>query len=197
VIVIDVEASALFRGYPIEIGWASLDGRIGAHLIKPTVEWVAELFWHPFSNKVHKLHSQTCWNLGESPFDVMSALNKELDGLDVWSDGPKFDQKWLNLLHDASGIGRIDFRFQKDDVELVLQAKTAECGLAPEVADYIAEKRAASHTHTAAGDAAGWIAALHATKDQASDVDFRRIDAIFADWRRKSELVSRRWRPIF
>lgn len=36
---VDFEASALESSYPIEIGWARLDGIVGAALIRPHDDW--------------------------------------------------------------------------------------------------------------------------------------------------------------
>jgi hypothetical protein len=198
-IVVDVEASSLYKGYPIEVAWASDDGRIGAYLIKPTERWARELIWHPDSGKVHKLRSETCWTMGNSVEEVAMALNRDLAGKTVRSDGPEFDFRWLTQLRQEAGINQFSFDFARDDIEISALAIAQANKVDGELLRYILYKRDGAHTHAASSDAASWIAAIASIQSQGYDVATRGslqiVDGIFLDWARKAAAVCQGWRP--
>jgi hypothetical protein len=54
-VFVDVEASTLKVGYPIEVGWAWIQGRevyCERHLIRPTSLWVESRRWDPAAERV-------------------------------------------------------------------------------------------------------------------------------------------------
>jgi hypothetical protein len=65
-----------------------------------------------------------------------------------------------------------------------------------DLAIYISEKQEQSHTHTAAGDAAAWIAALQCAMIDPARLDRQVVNITFARWAQKAAQVSARWRPI-
>ncbi len=195
-IVIDIEASALWHGYPVEVGWASTDGRIGAHLIRPTDEWIKDLIWHPTSGKVHRIHSSTAMELGERVEVVSTALNTGIGGGHVWSDHPPKDSEWLSHLYAATSGIVPGFELQKDDIDGPLLALFDQNKIPADLAIYISEKQEQSHTHTAAGDAAAWVAALQCAMINPAYLDRQVVDIAFTSWAQKAAQVSARWRPI-
>jgi hypothetical protein len=192
-IIIDFEASALDGGYPIEVGWACTDGRIGAHLIKPTPEWL-DLEWSPKSEHIHGLKRDTCLSRGETPAQVLRALNDAIGSDMLVSDFPQLDSRWFVQLADAAKIPSRS-KFSSDPVELWLSIVATRANCSNKVLAYINAKRQQTHTHTAAGDAAGWAAAALAIESQIQKPDLRKIDDIFDSWFAKAAEASRSWRP--
>jgi hypothetical protein len=100
--IIDVEASSLFNGYPIEIGWARADGKFGAYLLKPEPEWL-ELNWDPAAETVHGLSQALCAEQGMSAHDAVEAMNLDLADCESFSDAPGTDWRWLALVLEFGG----------------------------------------------------------------------------------------------
>ena len=100
-IVLDVEASGFGRGsYPIEVGFAAPDGRSVCSLIRPAPHWT---HWDQAAERVHGLSRNTVERHGRQPAEVAQLLNRELDGLIVYSDAWGQDYGWLNMLFDEAG----------------------------------------------------------------------------------------------
>ena len=90
-IVIDIEASALVDGYPIEIGWACRGGECRAYLVKPTEELIAHTNWDPVAESIHGLSRELLERQGAPIDEVVANLNKDLAGERVLSDAPSHD----------------------------------------------------------------------------------------------------------
>jgi len=160
----DFEASALRDGYPVEVGWAWVEGgdvQAESLLIAPADEWLTpEFTWDPIAEGLHGLPLTRLQAEGASPLEVCSVLNERLaDKIVVFDTGPDgVDGHWLGLLYFQSGLRR-HFKLGGSTNEVLL-ALAAGCGLTD--ADLVQiVKRAPGATHHAATDAAhyAWCAA--------------------------------------
>lgn len=108
---IDFEASAFF-GYPIEIGWATLDVSTSlitsdSYLIHPTDEWLNEEDrWSPRSERVHGISQQQLMDAGLAVGDVCRRADEVLSGKKVYATDPSYDTRWAGELYQAAGMKR-------------------------------------------------------------------------------------------
>jgi hypothetical protein len=155
----DVEASGLGeRGYPIEVGWASVDA-VGvivreSHLIRPTEEWLASSGWDPVAEEIHGISLDLLIGKGRSAHEVALQMNRALAGREVHSDSP-FDARWVTALFDEAGVEPAFF-FSSKGADTVIVEYAAASGMGD--LDYSAAEaeanRLAPRTHRAADDAA-------------------------------------------
>lgn len=107
--VIDIEASGFGRGsYPIEVGFVLPDGRSDCMLIRPADHW---LHWDPAAEALHGIARDTLVAHGWSIADVAKRLNRQLDGMTVYSDAWGYDFTWLSTLYDEASC-RPAFRLE-------------------------------------------------------------------------------------
>lgn len=100
---IDLEASGLnARSWPVEVGWAFVDGPAEAHLVAPHASWPADA-WDPAAERLHRLSRAYLEAHGRSPALVCDRLNAALAGCAVYSDAPDWDAFWLYRLY---AVGR-------------------------------------------------------------------------------------------
>lgn len=174
-VFMDFEASALRDGYPVEVGWAWVEGsdvQAESLLIAPADEWLTpEFTWDPIAEGIHGLPLTRLRAEGASPLEVCGVLNEWLaDKIVVFDTGPDgIDGHWLDLMYFQSGLHR---RFKLGgSTNEVLLALAAGCGLTN--ADLVQIiKRAPEATHRAAQDAAqyAWCAAaIHLMQKQMPD----------------------------
>ena len=104
-IYLDVEASGLIEGFPIEVGWCSHDLRRGwTGLIRPTDNWLEHCVWSSESEDIHGLSKQALAQYGQDVGSVAERLNADLAGLDVLTDSPGTDGYWLRLLFTEADV---------------------------------------------------------------------------------------------
>lgn len=108
-IIIDFEASGLQLGsFPIEVAWLGDNTPLQNHLIKPMQRWQNPELWHASAEQVHQLSMAHLLEHGENAIEVaaqlVNCLEHRLAHQNVYSDNPSFDQRWLNLLTDETGI---------------------------------------------------------------------------------------------
>lgn len=164
IVFLDFEASALRDGYPVEVGWAWVEGsnvHAESMLISPADEWLTPGFtWDPIAEGLHGLPLARLRAEGVVPSEVCGILNERLqDKIVIFDTGPDgVDRHWLDLLYFEGGQHR-HFRLGGPASEFLL-ALAAEHGLAD--ADLMQiKKRAPEAIHHAAADAAhyAWCAA--------------------------------------
>ena len=107
VLCIDVEASGLHEGsFPIELGWASFDGRSGGWLIRPTLEWTLE-DWDEEAEAVHAISWDGLQRNGLPARDVAEAFARLFGGppqMQLVSDAADHDQRWLDRLFEETPL---------------------------------------------------------------------------------------------
>lgn len=109
IVFMDFEASALRGGYPIEVGWAYVDGsnvHAGALLIAPADEWQTPAFtWDPVAEAIHGLSLARLQAEGLTPASACHGLNQRLRDriviFDTGADGA--DRHWMDLLFAEGG----------------------------------------------------------------------------------------------
>lgn len=94
-VFIDLEASGLSASsWPIEVGWASLNGLTASYLIKPHNSWPLSA-WSETAQTLHGITLEELAQKGRDCSDVCSLINAALEGKTVYSDAPDWDSFWL------------------------------------------------------------------------------------------------------
>lgn len=157
IVFMDFEASALRDGYPVEAGWAWVEGsdvQAESLLISPADEWLTPGFvWDPIAEGLHGLPLVRLRAEGVAPSEVCDILNERLqDKIVIFDTGPDgVDRHWLDLLYFEGGRHR-HFKLGGPASEFLL-ALAVEHGLTD--ADLMQiRKRAPEAIHHAAADAA-------------------------------------------
>jgi hypothetical protein len=176
IIFIDFEASALDGGYPIEVGYAKSDGRVGAFLIKPRPEWDA-LNWSVTSERIHRLPREVLIQ-GIDSDEVLKRLNVELQDGACFSTAPAYDWHWLGLLNPERVI---EFRLMNTPADSLLMHVADESGISGSVAARIVDRATRLGGHTAAGDAAG-LAAGYEILSRHGEIRMRDVEECFRKW---------------
>jgi hypothetical protein len=185
---IDVEASALRDGYPIEVGWARTDGLFGQHLIKPCPEWVESFVWCGKAEAIHGLSLDALNRLGAPAEEVAEALNRELVGQVVVSDNRDFDAGWVAQLFDAADGMRQAFYFERRPVPEVIVNVPGWMDLALADMEELNRLRRRHHKHSAVADAANWVAVCQGIQLLRNGGSMAGVERIFEQW----EVRSRR-----
>lgn len=93
---IDVEASGLGpTSYPIEIGWADLDGRTGSVLIRPAASWT---YWDEEAELLHCISRAELAEKGLTASAASRLVAETFAGRILVSDSPGWDGHWLAML---------------------------------------------------------------------------------------------------
>ena len=187
---VDIEASGLVNGFPIEIGWAKENGEVGAILIRPHPEWLTDLAWDANAERIHSLTRELLAERGTAIDDAVDAINNALIGCKCVSDSPSNDWYWLSLLFEFVKEGEREFRgyMLEDPAEPLMLGFAQSLGVAPLfVEDVFRSSRARPLQHTAAGDAAGWGAMFEAVKTRGN------IELILPRWMERAR-TAMPWR---
>ncbi|RED45025.1 hypothetical protein [Aestuariispira insulae] len=100
---VDLEASSLYGGWPIELGFAHLfdDGTIqsGAWLIYPDQDWVEDwdywTGWSLESETIHGISKELLLDQGIAAQKVVEHFEAEIAETLLVSDAPAYDQGWI------------------------------------------------------------------------------------------------------
>lgn len=183
--IIDVEASSLVHGYPIEVGWAIEDGRVGAVLVCPHEEW-SELRWDFNAEYLHGLTQELLVERGVSPAEAVARMNNELVGCKCLSDAPSHDWQWLAVALEYSDTEAFTFDLLRVPAETALRFEAEHRDLRTAHVNAIISEASRRRNHTAAGDAATWGAVLQLLTMGGSvqTADMRRV---FDEWAAKAQ----------
>ena len=185
-LILDIEASALENGFPIEIGIAHpSQGAVHAWLIRPHASWAWDA-WNPASEKIHGL-SRTDLARGGDVFTVAREILRAVGGRPLATDNPQFDGFWLSKLFEAA----------REDAPAVEQVSLVDAvaafahrhGRNSADVDAINRARNSAIDHSAAGDAASWAAVIEVMVGQ-EEVDLSRIDEVFEKWAARAQAAS-------
>ena len=100
--VLDVEASGFGRNsYPIEIGFVLPNGHAYCTLIRPETHWT---HWDVQAEATHHIPRALLVERGLAVPEVARAINAQLAGQTVYSDGWANDYSWLGALFDAADM---------------------------------------------------------------------------------------------
>lgn len=120
--VIDVEASALDRGYPLEIGVAKYDGQSGkivhSSMLIRHDPWLEKGLWSSEAEKIHGITKQEIYDKGRPLREACSWLNETV-GPHTAHVGDMRDKMWLSQMFDAAGRAHI---FQLDYIGAFMEA---------------------------------------------------------------------------
>lgn len=108
---LDIEASALDDGFPIEVGVALINddetlepGPAESWLIKPSSDW-EDGAWDPLAEDLHGISREILERDGLSPWTVAERLSAALADVSVvYSDAPSRDGGWLSVLFEQSPL---------------------------------------------------------------------------------------------
>jgi hypothetical protein len=142
---IDIEASGFGRNsYPIEIGFVLPNGHAFCSLIRPEPEWT---HWDAQAEATHHITRRTIEERGEPAVHIAHAVNKQLAGQTVYSDGWAHDYAWLGALFDAANMSP---RFKLENLRALLNDAEADLWH-PTKAEITAER--GTQRHRASADA--------------------------------------------
>lgn len=114
-IILDIEASGFGVGsYPVEIGYAAVDGTTWSARVQPHADW---LHWDKEAEKLHQQSRQSLEKHGKSAREIAMHLNHVFAGQTVYTDGWYQDFVWLHSLYDAADISP---RFKLEDLSVTL-----------------------------------------------------------------------------
>ncbi|MCA8887950.1 MAG: hypothetical protein KDA46_03905 [Parvularculaceae bacterium] len=88
--------------WPVEVGWAYVEGEADAYLIRPAEQWSVTV-WDENAEALHGLSIDRLNREGLQPGDVCDHLCAALEGFEVYSDAPDWDEYWMMRLFDAAG----------------------------------------------------------------------------------------------
>ena len=126
----DCEASDL-DGYPIEIGWASVDQGSRrliseAHLIRPPPAWPVKLSWTRAAEKMHGILFEGLLRDGRPVAEIALRMNQVLAGRTLYSDD-YHDERWLRRLFETAAV-RPTFTVDRMNAKTLIFELAAERG---------------------------------------------------------------------
>ncbi len=186
---VDFEASALENSFPIEIGWARMDGVVGAALTRPHDDW-RKLNWASDSARVHKL-AQDLLGDGLPRDEVLARAKAALAGCDCFSDAPENDWAWMRML---SADGVVDLKLSELPADALLMAVAEKSGVPGAIAVQVVDRAMSDGGHSAAGDAAG-LAAGFEILSRGGETEMGAAEAGFARWQRLANAAAP-WRAV-
>lgn len=179
-LIVDIEASALENGFPIEIAIVDLENEIvRAWLIKPADTW-RDRDWSPASQKIHGLTREIV-ETGNAVEIVARDITTLANGRTLMSDNWSFDGHWLAQIFEAAGAAKACPRMRAKNLGEIAGEICARNGRSRADIEAVERMRKAAADHSAAGDAASWAAAIEIVAgDQA--IDMARVDDVFGKW---------------
>lgn len=121
--IIDVEASALDMGYPIEIGLAKCDLKTGKISQQSMVirhdPWLENGHWSPEAEAIHGITKEEIYDTGRPVEEVCTWLNDALGPHATAHVGDFKDKIWLSQAFDAANRVHL---FQLDYIGSFMQA---------------------------------------------------------------------------
>ena len=103
-IIIDFEASSLRKkSHPIEVAWGERPGAVRSFLLNPDYmeDWTD---WNPRSYDYHGISREQLRRAGIDPRLAAEEMVRDLAGKAVYSDEPRYDNRWKNRLLADSGF---------------------------------------------------------------------------------------------
>jgi hypothetical protein len=179
-LIIDIEASALENGYPIEIAIADLENEtLRAWLIKPATAW-RDREWSPTSEKIHGLAREIV-ETGAAVEIVARDIAAFANGRVLMSDNFAFDGHWLAQVFEAAGATKSMPRMRAKNLGEIAGELCARYGRSRADIEAVERMRKAAADHSAAGDAASWAAAIEIV-GSVEAIDAARVDDVFGRW---------------
>lgn len=185
-LILDIEASALENGFPIEIGIADAgQGTVHAWLIRPYAGWAWDR-WDSASERIHGL-SRVDLDRGDDVRTVVQGVLHAAGGRKLATDNPEFDGFWLSKLFEAA---REDApAVEKGSLVDTASALAHRYRRSSADIDAINRARNSAVDHSAAGDAASWAAAIELIVSREA-IDLPRIDHVFEKWAERAQAAS-------
>lgn len=175
--VLDIEASALFGGYPISVAIVRENGEMLYALVRPEIEWIDHGRWDSNAEHLHGISLERLKAEGRPAREIVEEINESFGGW-LHSDAPAHDLRWLQELRDAAGIDLTANVFGRE-LKTILR-ELAEAAEMPRArSDEIFNLERASHNHHALYDAAAWSAVREAVMNWRNE----EATSVFARWR--------------
>lgn len=119
--ILDIEASGFGNGsYPIEVGFIDSSAKRFCSLIQPLQGWI---HWCASAEQAHGIPRDLLLQNGQCPRTVAQALNTQLQGKVVFSDGWVVDHPWLMKLFFAVNV---EPTFQLSPIEMIMTERQIE-----------------------------------------------------------------------
>ncbi|WP_341894874.1 hypothetical protein [Ferrovibrio terrae] len=176
-VFMDLEASSLISGFPVEIGWARQEGisvRMNSILVAPPDKWLETCAWDQNAQHIHGVTLDLLRSQGHLPSDVCRYINNELENVAVVLDtgATGADVQWLKQLY-AEARTEPSFTILTATSEEVVQNRLGFWNVPPEHLQ-IMHEHAPTPPHRAAEDAAvwaWWLIAVEFASSQPSGAD--------------------------
>jgi hypothetical protein len=179
-LILDVEASALENGYPIEIAIADVENAtLRAWLIRPAAAW-RDREWSPASQKIHGLTRETV-ETGDAVELVARDIATFVGGRTLMSDNFAFDGHWIAQLFETAGAAKSCPRMRAKNLGEIAGELCTRYGRSRADIEAVERMRKAAADHSAAGDAASWAAAIEIVAGVEA-IDGARVDDVFGRW---------------
>jgi hypothetical protein len=161
-VFIDIEASALRNGYPIELGWAFADRSrrqvvSEAVLLDPSgTVWLASHAWDPTAERLHGITRENLAAGGISPRMVVDRFESALAGArELYSDSVDMDGPWLKMIY-AGASAACTITLKPAQSLIVRTADLVRMGDLDFTAAEAEARKRAGPRHRAAPDSAYW-----------------------------------------
>lgn len=122
-IFVDLEASSLDNGYPIEVGWAivrEFKVTTESMLIRPSNEWYFDNDrWSHESAAIHKITRSNLLDHGQCIGVVKTRLSTLFAGKTLYSDAHRYDFAWLVTLYHGDDPSGPAVPFKLEDLSKV------------------------------------------------------------------------------
>jgi hypothetical protein len=127
-VYIDFEASGLHEhSFPIEVAWAGPGLEEKTFFIKPHPTWFRDQ-WDDNAELLHGISLNNIDANGIAPNHIAQQLELDCRGKVLLSDGVEFDQNWLAMLFEASGL-QSPYRIM--DVQVWMGQQVKSLGIDP------------------------------------------------------------------
>jgi hypothetical protein len=104
VLFLNIQPSSFEPGsYPVEIGHSSCAMKSRAYVVKPAVGWREPTLMEA-AERGHGISFLEAEASGHAPEEVATALNRDFEGMRVFSARPEWDVYWLRRLHRAAEV---------------------------------------------------------------------------------------------
>lgn len=98
--------------------------------MRPAPEWKIKDGWSAKSEKLHGISLAYLREHGLPAAALAAVMNRELDGWELLSDDPSYDERWLGQMYEAAGA-KPSFVIGPTPARVVLESLARERNLDP------------------------------------------------------------------
>lgn len=180
---IDVEASALEFGYPVEVALCDDALNVSTWLVRPHERW-SSLKWSDEAQAIHGLSQAYLQAEGFPAEKVAAEIAERLAGVRfIWSDNPAYDAHWLGhlvALHPSAVWSRLAIYHETNALSEALGETAAGVAWTSRKDDMVELVRATfPHVHRAGPDSLSLASRFRLLADEAY---FEQLKGFVSGW---------------